>query len=96
MTRILVIDDSETVREIFKFQFEEGTFQLSFASNGFEAMELLKEDKNFDLIICDLFMDKMNGIEFVKAQNSDNTLNHIPTVMMTSRFNPQFLIEIKK
>ena len=95
MARILVIDDSETARDVFKLQFEGGPYQFSFASNGLEAMDILKEDNNFDLIICDLFMDKMNGIEFVKTQDLDTQLNHIPTVIMTSRFNPQFLKDIK-
>ncbi|MBG08901.1 MAG: hypothetical protein CME68_09095 [Halobacteriovoraceae bacterium] len=96
MPRILVIDDSETVRESFKLQFEKGPYALKFATNGLEAIEVLKNDKNFDLIICDLFMDHMNGIEFVKAQDSDESINHIPTVIMTSRFNPQFLKDIKE
>ena len=96
MPRILVIDDSETVRESFKSQFEKGIHTLKFATNGLQAIELLKEDKNFDLIICDLFMDHMNGIEFVKAQDTDDSINHIPTVIMTSRFNPQFLKDIKE
>tara|TARA_Y100001954_G_scaffold69434_1_gene75976 strand:+ start:18722 stop:19105 length:384 start_codon:yes stop_codon:yes gene_type:complete len=96
MAKILIIDDSETVRDSLKVQFESSNYILSFANNGLEAIKILKTDKNFDLIICDLFMDHMNGIEFVKAQNSDDTLNHIPTVIMTSRFNPQFLKDIKE
>ena len=96
MAKILIIDDSETVRDSLKVQFESSNYILSFANNGLEAINILKTDKNFDLIICDLFMDHMNGIEFVKAQNSDDTLNHIPTVIMTSRFNPQFLKDIKE
>ena len=96
MARILIIDDSETVRDTLKIQFENSHYILSFASNGLEAIKILKNDKGFDLIICDLFMDLMNGIEFVKAQNSDDSINHIPTVIMTSRFNPQFLKDIKE
>ena len=96
MLRILVIDDSETVRDIFKVQFEDEPYKFSFATNGLEAIEILKNNKNFDLIICDLFMDHMNGIEFVKAQDKDDSINHIPTVIMTSRFNPQFLKDIKE
>ena len=96
MAKILIIDDSETVRDSLKVQFENSNYILSFANNGLEAIKILKIDKNFDLIICDLFMDHMNGIEFVKAQNSDDSLNHIPTVIMTSRFNPQFLKDIKE
>tara|TARA_Y100001958_G_C21228411_1_gene553906 strand:- start:1457 stop:1840 length:384 start_codon:yes stop_codon:yes gene_type:complete len=96
MAKILIIDDSETVRDSLKVQFESSNYILSFANNGLEAIKILKTDKNFDLIICDLFMDHMNGIEFVKAQNSDDTLNHIPTVIMTSRFNPQILKDIKE
>jgi two-component system chemotaxis response regulator CheY len=94
MKKVLVIDDSETMREMIKGQFESSGMEFSFAENGKNALEVLEKNNNFDLIICDVYMDEMSGIEFVKVQNQDERLNNIPTVLMTSRFNPSFLKEI--
>ena len=94
MKKVLVIDDSETMREMIKSQFEQSGMEFSFAENGKNALDILGKNNNFDLIICDVYMDEMSGIEFVKAQDQDERLKNIPTVLMTSRFNPSFLKEI--
>ena len=94
MKKVLVIDDSETMREMIKSQFEQSGMEFSFAENGKNALDILEKNNNFDLIICDVYMDEMSGIEFVKAQDQDEKLKNIPTVLMTSRFNPSFLKEI--
>ena len=94
MKKVLVIDDSETMREMIKSQFEQSGMEFSFAENGKNALDVLEKNNNFDLIICDVYMDEMSGIEFVKAQDQDERLKNIPTVLMTSRFNPSFLKEI--
>ncbi|MEE2743360.1 MAG: response regulator [Bdellovibrionota bacterium] len=94
MKKVLVIDDSETMREMIKSQFEQSGMEFSFAENGKNALDILEKNNNFDLIICDVYMDEMSGIEFVKAQDQDERLKNIPTVLMTSRFNPSFLKEI--
>ena len=93
MKKVLVIDDSETMREMIKSQFEQSGMEFSFAENGKNALDILGKNNNFDLIICDVYMDEMSGIEFVKAQDQDERLKNIPTVLMTSRFNPSFLKE---
>ncbi len=95
MPRILVIDDSEIMIEIIKNQLEESNISCSFASNGQSALELLEKDRNFDLILCDVLMDKMNGIEFAKAQEKNESIKNIPTVLMTSVFDSNFIKEIK-
>ena len=94
MKKVLVIDDSETMREMIKSQFEQSGMEFSFAENGKNALDVLEKNNNFDLIICDVYMDEMSGIEFVKAQDQDEKLKNIQTVLMTSRFNPSFLKEI--
>ena len=96
MKKVLVIDDSETMREMIKSQFEQSGMEFSFAENGKNALDILEKNNNFDLIICDVYMDEMSGIEFVKAQDQDERLKNIPTVLMTSRFNPSFLKEINE
>ncbi len=62
------------------------TNKLNMAGNGEEALEFLR-DKNQEkpaLILTDINMPKMNGIEFLKQLKSDDELKHIPVIMLTT------------
>lgn len=60
--------------------------RLYLATNGEEALEFLKSDSNErpSLILLDLNMPKMNGIEFLKAVKSDESLRLIPVIVLTT------------
>ncbi len=61
---ILICDDEEGIRESFKLILETD-YQLKFAKNGLEALELLKSSSP-DVMLLDIKMPKMNGIETLK------------------------------
>jgi DNA-binding response OmpR family regulator len=78
--RILVIDDEEAIRQMFSSFFEEHNFEVTTASNGVEALNILKET-SFDLIFLDLRMPEMDGIEvFRKTAEFDKDT---PVYIMT-------------
>lgn len=64
--RILIIDDDEFMRDSIKIELESAGYLVSTASDGFKAIELSK-DENFDLIICDVRMPGINGLETLSA-----------------------------
>jgi len=64
MKRLLVVDDSMLVREKIISILEDGGYSVKSANNGNEALTLLNE-YNFDLIITDIIMPKMEGLEFI-------------------------------
>ncbi len=68
---------------------------LDVASNGEEALEYLKDDQNGlpCVILLDLNMPKMNGIEFLKIIKADKTFKMIPVVILTTSKNEQDKIE---
>ncbi|TSA45184.1 MAG: response regulator [Deltaproteobacteria bacterium] len=80
---ILVVDDSLTVRRLVTQALEEAGFQVMTAENGKQAMKRVQEHKP-DLIISDINMPEMNGIEFCKRIHADPTLALIPFVTMSS------------
>jgi CheY-like chemotaxis protein len=71
------------------------TNQLIIVGNGEEALEFLRDEKNEkpSIILLDLNMPKMNGIEFLKLAKQDNSLKRIPVVVLTTSKQDQDKIE---
>ena len=66
---ILLIDDEETVRDFLRDFFEELDFNVEIASDGLEGIEKFQQG-NFDLVLCDLLMPKMIGLEVLKRMKA--------------------------
>ena len=91
MQKILVVDDSQTVRNQLRDIFSSAQYELYFASDGVEALTCLAS-KDVDLILTDIEMPRMDGFELSKRLKSDATLTAIPIVMMTSRASDQKIL----
>ena len=63
--RILLVDDDPAIAELLRIHFEADGFDVEVADNGKAAMALLNS-RPFDLIITDLFMPDMDGLELIK------------------------------
>ncbi len=66
--KIMVVDDEEDVRETLRLQLESENYNVIEAGDGEEAIKLLKSEDNLTncgLILCDIRMPKVNGIEYV-------------------------------
>ncbi len=67
------------------------------ANNGEEALQFLqKKDELPDIILLDLNMPKLNGIEFLSILKNDDVLKYIPTIILTTSNNQQDLLECYK
>ncbi|MGD9849379.1 MAG: sigma-54-dependent transcriptional regulator, partial [Desulfuromonas sp.] len=66
MARILIVDDEEKIRAILAYILEEVGHQVAEAANGLQALEQLDAD-GFDLVISDMRMDGMDGLELLAA-----------------------------
>ena len=87
---ILLIED-DTI-EIMKLERTVSSLKLNHkiikARNGEEAFKLLSEkDALPDIILLDLNMPKMNGVEFLTILKNDNHLKYIPTIILTTSIN---------
>lgn len=78
---ILIVDDDQNIRDVAKEYLEFNDYQVFIAKNGLEALTVLK-DTNIDLIILDVMMPKMDGIECAKKIRE--TLN-VPIIMLTAK-----------
>jgi CheY-like chemotaxis protein len=71
--RLLIVDDEENIRFLFKEELEEEGYVVEVASNGIEALEKVK-NAVFDLVVLDIKMPGMNGIQTlneIKNMNKD-------------------------
>jgi len=96
---ILLIEDDAI--EVMKMNRTIGKLNLNhrieIANNGEEALTILTESSELpDIILLDLNMPKINGIEFLGILKSDNRLKHIPTVILTTSNNNRDLLECYK
>ena len=81
--RMLIVDDSPSVRKLVKFTLKAKGFQVSSAGDGVEALELM-EQENYEAIILDINMPRMNGLEFLKRIKEDVRHASIPVIMLTT------------
>lgn len=83
---VLIVDDSKTMRKIITKTLRQANIDvesISEADDGQQALDHLKQEKP-DLILCDINMPNMDGIEFLKQMGSDGSINSIPVVMITT------------
>ncbi|MEM1776192.1 MAG: response regulator, partial [Nitrososphaerota archaeon] len=75
MTKILIVDDDETICSILKELLERYKFQVKLAYNAWSALEILQEE-NFDVVVVDLLLTGMNGIDLLSTikRTSPNTV----------------------
>lgn len=84
--RILIVDDSSVMRKIVGRSLRQAGLevqQVFEASNGSEALSLAKEQP-LDLILSDINMPLMDGLEFVRQLRTLDSAQHIPVVMITT------------
>jgi two-component system, chemotaxis family, sensor histidine kinase and response regulator PixL len=85
---ILVVDDSITTRQSLCLSLEKFGYRTLQAKDGQEALQILRhKTSEIKLVVCDVEMPNMNGFEFLNIYRQDETISHIPVVMLTSRSN---------
>lgn len=94
--KILLVDDSISLRMVAKkVLINLGYENVTLADDGTTALEKLKEH-SFDLVISDWNMKEMSGIELVQEMNSDQSLKHIPFLLVTGEEDQDALLEAIK
>ena len=82
---VLVVDDQFTVRELQRSILESSGYRVETARDGCEAWERLSTRPGIDLVVTDLEMPEMDGLELVSAIRRDPEISTLPVVIVTSR-----------
>jgi two-component system chemotaxis response regulator CheY len=83
MRTILAVDDSMTMRQLVAFSLRQHGYQVIEAVDGLDAMAKLQQHR-VDLIITDLHMPRLDGIELIRQVRAQGTYRFLPIVMLTT------------
>lgn len=87
--KILVVDDSPSIRQQVSMCLQEGGFEVVEACDGVEALE---KRAGCAMVLCDINMPRMNGLEFIEKVGGAD----IPIVMLTTEGKPELVARAKK
>ncbi len=82
--RILIVDDSENIRNVLQMNFEWLGYEVICASDGEEALKRISENRP-DLIVLDVMMPRLNGYQVCRSIKSDPKMSDIPVVFLTAK-----------
>ncbi len=80
--KVLVVDDSKLMHKMYEVMLRQ--YPLVYAADGREALERLREHRDIDLVLLDINMPNMNGLEFLAAMKSDADLAATPVVIIST------------
>ena len=95
MKRILVVDDSATVRQQVGMTLTQAGYEVTEAGDGVEGLAAL-EKGGIAMVICDVNMPRMSGLDMLENIKRDPKLSAIPVVMLTTEGHPSLVERAKK
>ena len=87
MNRVLTVDDSPTVRQMVAFTLAKAGYEVEGAADGREGLAKARQSK-FDLVITDLNMPNMDGIQMIAAVRALPGYMFVPILMLTTESHP--------
>jgi len=81
---VLVADDEPHIGRIIKMKLEQGPFQVTLVYDGREAMEALEREPDICLVLLDLMMPHLSGLDVLAAMRRDDRWRDIPCVILTA------------
>ncbi len=91
---VLVVDDSGTVRQQVTMALKQAGFATKEAADGVEGLNAITSD-SIDMVICDVNMPNMNGLEMVEAVKAKPEHQALPIVMLTTEGQPSMIKRAK-
>lgn len=93
--RILVVDDSQSVRQLVTIILEDAGYQVAEAADGAQAIEVARES-GFDLVLTDLNMPHVDGISLIRELRARDDFKRMPIIMLTTESQVSFKDEAKQ
>ena len=82
---LLAVDDEPVNLQVLKNYLSLRQYNITLATSGHEALELLRSEKRFDLVILDVMMPRMSGYECCRKIREQHSLNALPVLMLTAK-----------
>ena len=90
MSTVLLVEDDPDIRHLVAYKLTKGGFDVVEAADGFAALQAARE-KAPDLVILDIRMPRMSGLEVCRELRAGPLTGTVPIIMLTARARPQDL-----
>ena len=94
--KILIVDDSKTIRQQVNFTLSKSGFDVIEAENGLDGIEKLKQNTDISVIVTDVNMPELGGLEMVQQINQDPSLPHPPILILTTEGAPEYIAQARE
>ncbi len=85
LSKILIVDDSQLIHSMYRLVLNRyNGCRIVDAMNGLEALDVLSRESDFDLILLDINMPVMNGIQFMEKIKTENIYRQIPIIVIST------------
>ena len=84
LCHILVADDEPHIGRIIKMKLEQGPFRVSLAYDGQEALDLVNDGDQIDLVLLDLMMPKLSGLDVLRRIREQERFKSLPCIILTA------------
>lgn len=92
--QILVVDDSESIREVLSFNLEQAGYQVLVACDGQEALTFF-DGRSIDLLLTDYHMPNLNGLDLIRNVRQIEAYRFIPMVVLTTESQKDIIMSAK-
>ena len=89
MARILVVDDDEDTVRIVTFRLRQQGHQVAGAHSAAEALEVMADRGRPDVVVADVSMPDLDGLEFTARLRADPDLSDVPVIFLSARVTPE-------
>ena len=83
-THVLVADDEPHIGRIIKMKLEQGPFRVTLAYDGREALDVLEREADIGLVLLDLMMPQLSGLDVLTHIRADARWRHLPCIILTA------------
>ena len=84
LCHILVADDEPHIGRIIKMKLEQGPFRVSLAYDGQEALDFVNSGEQLDLVLLDLMMPKLSGLDVLRRIREQEKFKSLPCIILTA------------
>lgn len=81
---VLVADDEPHIGRIIKMKLEQGPFRVTLAYDGREALEVLERNADVGLVVLDVMMPHLSGLDVLEAIRADERWRNLPCIILTA------------
>lgn len=93
--KILVVDDSSTVRQQVRIALSQAGYTVVEAVDGMDGQAKIQANSDLAMVICDVNMPRMNGLQMLEAVHKSGSAVGVPIVMLTSEAQPALIRQAK-